>query len=383
MDTEEKKEVLKKKFKEMDKNGDGVLNFREFSDLMTAGGKKGLNERELHKLFNKVAGGDGKIEFSEFVDYCYEQEKSAAHQQSRTTGGRHERLAQSTMVSTDTDDPSLWTAVQTVYDSYLGNDCRFESRDFLKMCIDCNLFDTKFKKPDVDIIFSKYKVKGQNTIFFESLQQCIRAIALKKGVPTKQVQQIVAEKASAGPSKTGTTDAQYVRFYDDKSQYTGQHAHNENFGLAGSADMSPGSRHERIKQAQSFERNEEEEADWGALEDSFMAFCNGIDGVGDNLLDNREFKQLCEDCNLFVPGKFTVADGDIIFSKVKNKGERRIGFEQFKTACVGIARKRGCIVADVQAKISEVHGPKGRGVTKADSVRFHDDKSLYTGMHAY
>merc|ERR1712151_134475 len=209
------------------------------------------------------------------------------------------------------------------------------------------------------------------------------AIASKKGVPTSRVQQIVVDSACAGPSKTGTTDAQYVRFYDDKSSFTGQHAHNENFGVAGSADMTPGSRHDRIKKAETFEHNEGEEADWGALEDFFMAFCNGIDGVGDNLLDSREFKQLCEDCNLYVPGKFTVADGDIIFNKVKNKGERRIGFNQFKDACVGIARKRCCTVADVQARISDVHGPKGRGVTKADAVRFHDDKSLYTGMHAY
>jgi len=383
MSVEDKKDQLKRNFQKMDQNGDGVLNFNEFSNLLRQGNNR-LNDRELRKIFNAVAGGDGKVDFNEFVDYCYSSQKREAHTANRTTAGRHERLSASGAISTDTDDDGLWGPIRDIYESFLGKDQRFEGRDFMKLCTDCKLFDSKFSKADVDLAFAKYKVKGQNTILFENFQNCVREIARKKGKRTSEVQQQIVDKASSGPSKTGTTQAEYVKFYDDKSQFTGQHAHNENFGHAGHSEQAPGARHDRLRQAESFgDHDAADEADWDALKESFEAFCNGLDGEGDNLLDSREFNQMMADCNLFVKEKFTTADADIIFTKVKAKGERRIDFEQFKDACVGIAKKRGCRVSDVQAMIAEVHGPKGRGTTEAKYNRFHDDKTTYTGMHAY
>eukprot|EP00406_Dinophysis_acuminata_P066503 CAMPEP_0179271588 /NCGR_PEP_ID=MMETSP0797-20121207/32059_1 /TAXON_ID=47934 /ORGANISM="Dinophysis acuminata, Strain DAEP01" /LENGTH=338 /DNA_ID=CAMNT_0020979957 /DNA_START=165 /DNA_END=1181 /DNA_ORIENTATION=+ len=337
-----------------------------------------MNDRDCRTLFDRVAGRDQKISFEEFVDYCYQQEHSAG----RTTAGRHERLAQSTAISADSDNPSLWVPLEEVYNSFLGKDGRFEGRDFAKLCKDSKLVDSKFSNADIDLTFAKYKEKKQNTITFDSFQNCLREVARKRGKPTSEVQQLVVAKAASGPSKTGTTTAEYTRFYDDKSLYTGQHAHSGNLGDFGNADHSPGARHERIRAAASLQHNEADEADWDELQKSFYGFCNGIDGSGDNLLDGREFKQLCEDCGLFKTGVFEARDGDLIFTKVKNKGERRIDFHQFKDAVLGVSGKLGIPVRQVQAKISEVHGPSGRGTTKAGYIKFHDDKSLYTGTSA-
>ncbi len=46
-----------------------------------------------------------------------------------------------------------------------------------------------------------------------------------------------------------------------------------------------------------------------------------------------------------------------------------------------IAEKKGVTAADVQNAILSVGGPQFAG-TKADNVKFHDDKSLYTGVYA-
>jgi len=46
-----------------------------------------------------------------------------------------------------------------------------------------------------------------------------------------------------------------------------------------------------------------------------------------------------------------------------------------------IATKKGTDVESVKAAILSAGGPSFAG-TKADAVKFHDDKSLYTGVHA-
>jgi len=46
-----------------------------------------------------------------------------------------------------------------------------------------------------------------------------------------------------------------------------------------------------------------------------------------------------------------------------------------------MADKKGTSVDDVRTKISSHGGPVLNG-TKPDAVKFHDDKSLYTGVYA-
>lgn len=64
--------------------------------------------------------------------------------------------------------------------------------------------------------------------------------------------------------------------------------------------------------------------------------------------------------------------------QVKVKGARKIAFAEFESALQHIAQKKGHSVDEVMAKILESSGPNATA-TKADAVKFHDDKSLYTG----
>ena len=77
----------------------------------------------------------------------------------------------------------------------------------------------------------------------------------------------------------------------------------------------------------------------------------------------------------------TSTDIDLIFAKVKAKTERRITFDQFGTALEHIATKKGVDKAAIEEKVASSKGPILAG-TQADAVRFHDDKSSYTGVYA-
>mmetsp|Transcript_114900 Transcript_114900/g.371342 ORF Transcript_114900/g.371342 Transcript_114900/m.371342 type:complete len:377 (-) Transcript_114900:323-1453(-) len=366
-----KKDAIKAKFKRFDKNGDGMLDFNEFMNFV---GNR-MDNRTAHRLFSKVdTTNDGLINFNEFVDYIYQADSAAAN---RTSAGRQARLAQRSSVDTTTEDDGLWSECQSVFEMYGGSDSNFEGRDFMKLVMDCKLLDRRFKRVDVDLIFAKYKPKGGKNIDFEQFQNCVRAIAQKKQTSTKEVQLAVAERASIGVQQNAT-EADFVRFHDDKTTYTGMHTSNENHGdHLGGSDHGLGSRKDRLKAESAIVHDPESELPWESVQEAFVAFCKG-----DPFLDGKEFVQLCEDCNLFVKRKFEKADADIVFSKIKNRGERKIDFEQFKDACYAIASKRDCQVSDVQRKVIENEGPKMHGTTQAESVRFHDDPSTYTGMHA-
>lgn len=110
------------------------------------------------------------------------------------------------------------------------------------------------------------------------------------------------------------------------------------------------------------------------VEDIFAAFCDNKPDM-----DGRGFVKLCKDCKLMGSGMSPI-EADLIFAKVA-KGSRRIGFAQFEQALEQIATKKGSTVQDIHATLGKGSGPVLRG-TKAEAVRFHDDPSTYTGMHA-
>lgn len=60
-------------------------------------------------------------------------------------------------------------------------------------------------------------------------------------------------------------------------------------------------------------------------------------------------------------------------AQVKSKGARRITFTQFVDALALVAAKKGTPLADVAADVLKAEGPAVSG-TKADYVKFHDDK---------
>ena len=97
-------------------------------------------------------------------------------------------------------------------------------------------------------------------------------------------------------------------------------------------------------------------------------------------MDGRQFAKLCKDTKL-IGGGFTTTDVDLIFAKVKDKGARKISFEQFDDALNHIGAKKGKTGYQIAGMLIKAGGPKWSG-TKAEANRLHDDKDAYTGVHA-
>lgn len=97
-------------------------------------------------------------------------------------------------------------------------------------------------------------------------------------------------------------------------------------------------------------------------------------------MDGKVFAKLCKDCKV-ITKDCSSTDVDLTFAKVKDKAARKISFEQFLQAIELLAAKRKETSMALQEKMCSQGGPKYSG-TKAEAVKFHDDKSLYTGVYA-
>ena len=96
-------------------------------------------------------------------------------------------------------------------------------------------------------------------------------------------------------------------------------------------------------------------------------------------MDGKTFAKMCKEVK-FLDKKLTPTDVDLIFAKIKDKSERKITFQQFGKGCELIADKKGISLQQVKDIIAS--GEYVLTGTKAEKVKFHDDKSLYTGVYA-
>eukprot|EP01071_Lankesteria_metandrocarpae_P010240 Lankesteria_metandrocarpae@DN5314_c1_g1_i1.p2 len=102
----------------------------------------------------------------------------------------------------------------------------------------------------------------------------------------------------------------------------------------------------------------------------------------DGGIDGRQFSKMCKDAKLFdAPGTLTSTDADLIFAKVKERGTRKLNFAGFTRGLDLIAAKKQIDRPTLDAIILSTGGPSYVG-TRALPTKFHDDKTLYTGVHA-
>ncbi|PSC71858.1 flagellar associated [Micractinium conductrix] len=114
---------------------------------------------------------------------------------------------------------------------------------------------------------------------------------------------------------------------------------------------------------------------------SFASFGAPRSFVPPKELDGARFIKLCKETGL-VGKALSTTDCDIMFAKCKERSARKITFEQF-VDCVGLlASKTGGDLDALIARLGAAGGPCANGVTAAEAVRFHDDVSSYTGVHA-
>lgn len=116
------------------------------------------------------------------------------------------------------------------------------------------------------------------------------------------------------------------------------------------------------------------------LKATFVSFASFGNREPVEEMDGAHFQKLCRDCGL-LGRHLSTTDVDLLFAKVKTKGTRKITFEQCLTALAAISEKKVVAFEDTVAQVLEAGGPIVHA-TKADSVRLHDDKSLYTGVYA-
>eukprot|EP00747_Dinoflagellata_sp_TGD_P147666 gnl/TRDRNA2_/TRDRNA2_176841_c0_seq15.p1 gnl/TRDRNA2_/TRDRNA2_176841_c0~~gnl/TRDRNA2_/TRDRNA2_176841_c0_seq15.p1 ORF type:complete len:360 (+),score=89.57 gnl/TRDRNA2_/TRDRNA2_176841_c0_seq15:76-1155(+) len=351
------KDELKERFKSYDKNGDGTLDFNEMCVLLRQG-HPDFTDKQVHMLFSKVdKDNSGTVSFEEFVDFIHS---------TPMLKGRRDKDAP---VGDDGSEGD-WDAVKKAFDAFSGKDKSLDGKEFAKIMVDCKLYDKKFTKNDVDIVFAKVVVKGKRRIEFDQFQNALRHVADKKGVSHSVVMEAVA--GSGGPV-IHATKADAVKFHDDKSTYTGAHTANDKHGGAG-GNETESERHERLKK-ENAAHADDSEGDWGPVNATFKAYTEHTHGK----LDGVHFGKLCVDCKLY-DKKYTKNDVDLIFASVVTKGQRALDSKQFEDAVRKIAAKKGCPVSEVQQIIGDSGGPVLHG-TEADKVRFHDDKSTYTGAH--
>ena len=97
-------------------------------------------------------------------------------------------------------------------------------------------------------------------------------------------------------------------------------------------------------------------------------------------MEGKSFAKLAKDAKL-IDKHLTATDVDLIFAKIKVKTERRITYQQFRNGLEMFAEKKGVSPDDLVSMVLQSGGPKFSG-TKAEKVKYHDDKSQYTGVHA-
>ena len=112
-----------------------------------------------------------------------------------------------------------------------------------------------------------------------------------------------------------------------------------------------------------------------SLKDVFKSFTGGKPEM-----ESKVYAKLYKETGI-IDKKFTVNDADINFSKVKSGKVKTITFDQFEKTLELAAAKKGTTKDALVQKIV-AHGGATYAGTKADYVKFHDDKSTYTGVYA-
>eukprot|EP00747_Dinoflagellata_sp_TGD_P064262 gnl/TRDRNA2_/TRDRNA2_153825_c0_seq1.p2 gnl/TRDRNA2_/TRDRNA2_153825_c0~~gnl/TRDRNA2_/TRDRNA2_153825_c0_seq1.p2 ORF type:complete len:160 (-),score=35.75 gnl/TRDRNA2_/TRDRNA2_153825_c0_seq1:31-510(-) len=111
-----------------------------------------------------------------------------------------------------------------VFSAYAGGP-DMQSRTFVKCMKDAGVLDELVTLTDIDLIFTKSKVRGARTIDFQGFEHAMSLIAAKRGVEMADVEDILCN--TAGPSYDNSvtiplsSGAGPQRFYHDTSSYTG------------------------------------------------------------------------------------------------------------------------------------------------------------------
>mmetsp|Transcript_59060 Transcript_59060/g.175695 ORF Transcript_59060/g.175695 Transcript_59060/m.175695 type:complete len:213 (-) Transcript_59060:79-717(-) len=199
---------IKRRFKKLDGNRDGSLSFAEMSRLLRSG-RSDLSDKELQLLFDNVdKNGNGRIEFGEFVDFVFDASDVGrpAEQRGSVPAARRRQSWDHVAEANDIS----WEQLKDTFLAYAGRNQLLEGSEFSRMCRDCGLYDESFGSPDADTVFAYVVSRGHRHMGPKQFQAALELIAERKACPTVAVRAVVAH--ARGPVLTATK-AQDVRFY--------------------------------------------------------------------------------------------------------------------------------------------------------------------------
>lgn len=215
-------------FRRFDRNGDGTMDKDELRQILEQLHQGEFTDAQVDLVLHEAdINGDGKVDYEEWAAWVAHAAEGADALRMGAAARSGRPSAKSAAAPRSAAAPSaaspggggdVQIGVQDAFHSYCGGSPDMDGKTFIKMCKDVGLVDRKFTPTDVDLIFAKVVTKGQRRIDFHQFQNAIRLIAEKKGIDS--VESIIA--GSGGPILHGT-QADAVRFHDDKSTYTGVH----------------------------------------------------------------------------------------------------------------------------------------------------------------
>jgi len=112
------------------------------------------------------------------------------------------------------------------------------------------------------------------------------------------------------------------------------------------------------------------------LNEAFLRYCRfggGARASCESQLDNVKWAKLCKDANL-IDKSFSKTDVDLVWSKVKPKGARKVDFFTFQKLLHAVAEKKQITFDQLSDRITS-KGPSCSG-TKTDDVRLADKESF-------
>eukprot|EP00961_Rhodomonas_salina_P284453 3844658-Rhodomonas_salina.1 len=267
--------------------------------------------------------------------------------------------------------------LEAVFGVYCEGQATMDGKSFAKLSRDAKLLDSKLlTATDVDLTFAKIKAKAERRINFDQFRDGLKIFAHKKGGAYDDIKMAIMQ-CEEGPVLSGTR-AEANKLHDDKSLYTGT------FSPTGAAMQRSASR-KGLRMAPAMTPDGKEvdhamlEKEFGnSLKRHFEYYC---DNPAQDSMDGRYFNKLAKDCDL-LDANLTATDVDLAFAKVKKPDARRITYMQFLDGLSIFASKKGISLEDIRVKVKASQGPILTG-TVAEANKFHDDKTLYTGVHAH
>lgn len=250
----------------------------------------------------------------------------------------------------------------TAFCSFGGNDPKtMDSQVYSKFCVDTKLY-TYSNVKDADLVFFKAKKRGERRLTYDDFRLCLLGIAEDKGISYNE---LVTQVLKTDGPNLRATKAEAVRFHDDKSLYTGAYGaiHGRRTSVRDNKPWREGRVATKV----------------AGMENIFSSF-NVFGGGNADQMPGDKFVKALKDSGL-LGSKFTSQDADIVFSKAKKSPNvRTLAYEDFLLALECISEETGVPYMDICNALLRGGGPQNSG-TEAEAVRFHDDKSLYTGAY--